>query len=195
MISVTPGFVPPPVPRTPKSTATRARILAVASELFLDLGYAGVSMNQIAEQAGLTKGGVYGHFHSKGQLLVEVIRWNQAEREHSAAFVDALTGVQSSIALLFGDDGRSTRLLVLDAAAAARHDPEVAAGMAALDTERQAAMRAALAGIVDDGETVAWIVSALSMGIGMRESIDVGFPEVERVADVLLRLLVPLESR
>ncbi len=83
------SFVPPPPPKTPKSAGTRRRLLDVAAELFIERGYSAVSMRDIAAAARLTKGAVYGHFRSKGQLLVEVIRWKIAERDHAPGFREA----------------------------------------------------------------------------------------------------------
>ena len=59
-------------PLTPKAAATRKRLLELSAELFIDRGYDAVSLRDIADAAGVTKGAIYGHFRSKGQLLVEV---------------------------------------------------------------------------------------------------------------------------
>ena len=72
--------------KTTKSAGTRRRLLDVAAELFVERGFAGVSMSDIATASELTKGAVYGDFRSKGQLLVEVIRWKIAEADHTPEF-------------------------------------------------------------------------------------------------------------
>src|SRR5262245_57797500 len=82
------AFVPPEPPRTPKSERTRRRLLDLAAELFIERGYAAVSIRDIAVAAQLTNGAVYGHFRSKGQLLVEVIRWKIAERDAATDFAE-----------------------------------------------------------------------------------------------------------
>jgi AcrR family transcriptional regulator len=53
-------------------TATRERVLDVATELFAERGYDATSVAQVIERAGLTKGGFYHHFASKDALLYEV---------------------------------------------------------------------------------------------------------------------------
>jgi AcrR family transcriptional regulator len=54
---------------------TRHAILEAAQELFLENGYGGTSMRQIAEQAGgIAVGGIYNHFGSKQEIIVEIIR-------------------------------------------------------------------------------------------------------------------------
>ena len=47
-------------------TENRGRILDVASRLFKDKGFDAVSVAEVMKAAGLTHGGFYGHFSSKG---------------------------------------------------------------------------------------------------------------------------------
>ncbi len=54
--------------RQPKGMETRHRILAVALERFAERGYAAVTMEDIAEAAGTTKGAVYYWFGDKDDL-------------------------------------------------------------------------------------------------------------------------------
>jgi AcrR family transcriptional regulator len=51
---------------------TRAEILQAAHDLFIQQGYHGTSMRQIATQAGVALGGVYNHFDSKEQVFKAV---------------------------------------------------------------------------------------------------------------------------
>ena len=166
--------------------------MEIAADLFLERGYSPVTMQDIADKCELTKGGVYGHFRSKGQLLVEVIRWKHATREHSAEFLETVRDPDRAIELLFDDVGRPIRLLEVDAASTARHDPDITAGMATLDRERQTAgARAALAHVVSDPQTMAWIVMALSMGIGMKEAITFDKPALARFRGAIRAWVVP----
>ena len=185
-------FTPPDPPKTRRSTASRLRLLGAAAELFLAHGYNAVSVNDIAERAQLTKGGFYGHFRSKGQLLVAVIRWKYQEFEQSAPFAAALSAPTSGIATMWSPEGLDVRLLVADATAAARHDPQVLAGMAALDAERFAAVAERLQGRSGDADVIAWLVLALASGIGMREAIGVRVPDLARLEPVVERLAAAL---
>lgn len=171
-------FVPPPAPKTPKSAGTRRRLLDLAARLFVERGYDAVSMRDIAAAAELTKGAVYGHFRSKGQLLVEVIRWKLAEQDASIDFGAAQSGPFHGVDLMYHESGREVRLLEVDAAAAARHDPEVAAGLTDLYRERHGQIRATMADL-DDPDTAAWVLAALSAGIGMKEASGVSLPDPE----------------
>ena len=51
---------------------TRAAIVEAAHELFVQQGYHGTSMRQIATKAGLALGGLYNHFPSKEEVFKEV---------------------------------------------------------------------------------------------------------------------------
>lgn len=53
----------------PKDLEKRQRILNAAKQLFLQHGYHGSSMNQIALKAGVTKLTVYNHFQDKATLF------------------------------------------------------------------------------------------------------------------------------
>ena len=181
-------FVPPPPPRTPKAAGTRRRLMALAASLFIERGYSAVSMHDIASAAQLTKGALYGHFRSKGQLLVEVIRWKIAERDHAPDFSELTAGAGQGVRLMYEEAGRDIRLLEVDAAAAARHDPDVAAGLASLYLERHARIRDAVSGVADP-DTAAWLVAALSAGIGMRESTGLPLPDHDRLHTALLAAL------
>ena len=181
-------FVPPPPPKTPKSAGTRVRLLEVAAQLFIERGYDAVSMRDIASAAKLTKGAVYGHFRSKGQLFVEVIRWKIAERDHAPGFSEATADFERGIGLMYAEDRRDIRLLEVDAAAAARHDPDVAAGLASLYQERHARIRESMS-TVRDADTAAWLVAVLTAGIGAKESIGLPSPDPDRLHDTLVAVL------
>ncbi|WP_101926351.1 MULTISPECIES: TetR/AcrR family transcriptional regulator [Luteimonas] len=56
-------------PGRPKDLAKRAAILEAAERMFLQQGYEGVSMDQIAAEAGVSKLTVYSHFGDKDTLF------------------------------------------------------------------------------------------------------------------------------
>lgn len=182
-------FTPPEPPKTRRSGATRERLLKAAAELFLAHGYDAVSMNDVAEQAGVTKGGLYGHFRSKGQMLVEAIRWKHLQFEGSAEFAQDLVDPKTGIGLLWSAAGLEGRLLGVDAAAAARHDPDVLAGMTALNADRYAAVVEHLRDHTSDPEAVAWLILAFAAGIGVREAFGVQRPDAARLEPALARLI------
>jgi AcrR family transcriptional regulator len=86
-----------------KGKRTRERVIQAAHRLFIEQGYHGTSMRQIAEQAGLALGGIYNHFASKEDILAAVM----VERNPYRDIVPALEAAQ----------GETTEELVRDAAA------------------------------------------------------------------------------
>jgi AcrR family transcriptional regulator len=156
--------------------------------LFIEHGFNAVSMTDIASAAGLTKGAVYGHFRSKGQLLVEVIRWKVAERDHEPGFLEQTAEPEEGVTLMFDEAGREVRLLEVDAAAAARHDPEVAAGLVEFYADRHERIRDATSELADP-DTSAWFIAVITAGIGMREAAGVPRPEREALQAALVAAL------
>lgn len=82
----------------PKDLEKRARILQAAKAIFLKSGYHGTSMNQIAQEAGVTKLTVYNHFQDKANLFIcaiqetceESLSTKQFDLDVSADFYQAL---------------------------------------------------------------------------------------------------------
>lgn len=61
--------------------ATTTRILTAAAELFSGQAYAEVSVDRIAQQAGITKMTLYQYFRSKDELALECLRMRLKARE------------------------------------------------------------------------------------------------------------------
>lgn len=63
-----------PAPGRPKDLAKHAAILDAAKQMFTRHGFDGVSMDEIAAAAGVSKLTVYSHFGDKEALFVEAVR-------------------------------------------------------------------------------------------------------------------------
>ena len=59
---------------------TRAQLLAAAAEVFARKGFAGASLEEIAEEAGYSTGAVYYNFANKEQLFLELLRGGWSNR-------------------------------------------------------------------------------------------------------------------
>lgn len=59
---------------------TRDRILASATQVFAQYGYAGATLDAIATDAGMTKGAVYWHFASKSDLFLALMEQRMQTR-------------------------------------------------------------------------------------------------------------------
>ena len=62
--------------------ASRAAILDAAQALFLERGFAGTSMSEVAKASGVTKSLIHHHFGSKDQL------WQEVKHSRFAAYYD-----------------------------------------------------------------------------------------------------------
>ena len=85
-----------------KGEQTREQILDAALSLFLQQGYNGTSMRQIAAEAGIALGGIYNHFPSKEELFRQVFL-----RQHP---------YQGTLPAILAADGQSPEELVRDLA-------------------------------------------------------------------------------
>jgi AcrR family transcriptional regulator len=74
-----PSSAPPPPRATPAARRPRAdaseRILASAVRCIVEVGAAAVTMHEVAEEAGVSKGLIHYHFHDKETLLARVMEW------------------------------------------------------------------------------------------------------------------------
>ncbi|RGD56090.1 TetR/AcrR family transcriptional regulator [Kitasatospora xanthocidica] len=149
---------PPPAdtaPRPPRRRIhTRARLLAAASELFLSVGFARTSIEDVCAAAGYTRGAFYSNFGSKedlllalfddqaGQRLAELAELaaaceSLAPRERARRLVEALLRVEPA--------ETGWILLFLEFRLVAARSPALAEQVAAHDR----AVAAALAGVLE----------------------------------------------
>jgi AcrR family transcriptional regulator len=77
-----------------KGTKTRDRILDVAEKLILRHGYSGTAIDEIIEQAHITKGGFFYHFESKLDLARALL---DRYRERDAELFSSLMGRARSL--------------------------------------------------------------------------------------------------
>ncbi|GAA1810560.1 TetR/AcrR family transcriptional regulator [Agromyces neolithicus] len=75
---------------------TRAEIVRIATRRFAESGYAGVALEDLVAEAGLTRGALYHHFGSKQGLFQAVVEQAQAgvaeAVEHAASGHDDVLG-------------------------------------------------------------------------------------------------------
>lgn len=77
----------------------RELLLAAARRVFLERGYAGATLEAVAEDAGFSKGVMYSQFGSKADLFLALLQTRIAERaaqnEHVAAELAGANGVRA----------------------------------------------------------------------------------------------------
>ena len=76
------------MPRTTKAQQQHNRLLLLqaAERVFASRGVDGASLEDVASEAGLTKGAIYSNFSSKGDLILEVIRHRQTVSQEAQDF-------------------------------------------------------------------------------------------------------------
>src|SRR4051812_19739242 len=93
--------------RRTMSGDTRQRILTVANELFIEQGYEGTSLREIADRLDITKAALYYHFRSKDDILrvllepfdtlLDELLGRLEDAQDAEEWADALTWVVAQI--------------------------------------------------------------------------------------------------
>lgn len=77
---------------------SKVQILAAATAVFAEKGFAKASMNDIVRASGLSKGGVYWHFRSKDELITAI--FDQFFVEQLALLDEVMAGEETAVAKL-----------------------------------------------------------------------------------------------
>lgn len=111
----------------------RKRILATATDLFLEKGYKQTKMTEIARKLGVSKGALYQYYKSKDELLIEAIKSDSKFRRSSIFNEMSPHQLQFlSTPDYFSRMVRSTdqmNKLGVEIASAALHNPEMMKGL------------------------------------------------------------------
>nr|WP_298129023.1 TetR/AcrR family transcriptional regulator [uncultured Pseudoxanthomonas sp.] len=109
-------------PGRPKDLGKRAAILEAAKQLFAREGFNGVSMDQIAAEAGVSKLTVYSHFGDKDALFAAAVKAKCEEMLPDTLFELELTGslrdqlkaiAQAFFALVTSEEAISTHRMMM----------------------------------------------------------------------------------
>ena len=173
--------------REEKKARTRAQLIDAAATVFARRGFAGASLDEVAEEAGLTKGAVYSNFDSKEELFQAVIddRLNEPMR-HRAEGIVSSTGTTEEHAMagarLFVDvveQEREVFLLALEFHIHVARHPELAPAYAARSREELGRIADLIRQHTEGGgslplpvEHMAIAVEALSQGIALQKLAD-----------------------
>lgn len=195
-------------PRTPGRPAGRTgdALLDTAREVFLEYGYAGTSMDEVAKRARISKASLYREHASKSALYAAVVRhWAIAGRDAMRPALDELTATSDLRAGLIelGETMRAgilsppvvamRRLVIAEASA----QPDVAKDYLAQswDTnirnlaEAMKELADAHDLLVDDADALAteftWLVVGAPLNAGLL-GVEVGTPSVDRAVDLFL---------
>ncbi len=178
--------------------------MTAAARIFAEKGFAGASIDDVADAAGYTKGAVYSNFASKTDLMLAVIE--DRIRRQSEVVADSFAGVPLEQGLReletrtpTGLDREWMMLIGEFMLYAMRHE----SARVALAKEYEGARRLSTAMIeskyVEAGATppfppreLAILVEALGIGLGFQALIDPASVPADLQAVAMERLLAPL---
>jgi len=187
--------------RVEQTERNRERVLAAARDVFLTRGYAGATLDAIADKAGFSKGVMYSQFWSKADLFLSLLAGRIAERAaENERIVENASGPEALIELLRAAKhdaavhSRWAELLIEFRIHAAR-DPEVKRRYAEAHERTLAGFAAALTRILErtghapalPPKTMAQLVLALGSGIVLERITDLEALPLDEIAPALLR--------
>lgn len=138
--------------------AQRERILDAAQKCFVEHGFHGASMANIAETAGMSAGLIYRYFAGKNEIILAIVQHQlelllddvQLNRQ-----VDLTAEMIGSYGRACRSDARGARgmnpALLLEMSAEATRDPSIAAALDSFDTALRAALVAWLSDSAQNG--------------------------------------------
>jgi AcrR family transcriptional regulator len=139
--------------RAEQTERNRAALLASARRVFLERGYHGASVDQIADAAGFSTGVVYSQFGGKADLFLALLEARIAERAAgNARTVEGLAG-DAGLSRLLAHAASVDRaepewgLLVIEFRVHAARDPELGRRYAAVHQRTLAGMERAVTGL------------------------------------------------
>jgi len=189
--------------RVERAAANRALVLAAARGVFLARGYHGATLEQIADEAGFSKGVVYSQFESKADLFLALlearVEERAAENVRVARSLAGAGGLQALLEHLTREDQASAGwlLLVIEFRVHAARDPVLSRRYAAVHARTVEAVAQALATVVArDGEEpaaapprLAELALALSTGTTLERAANPDAFGGPRVAGQLAHVL------
>jgi AcrR family transcriptional regulator len=191
---------------------TRHRLLSAAARVFAQKGFAGASLEEIAELAGYTTGALYYHFPNKEQLFLELLSGGWSRQ--NAHWAEAVTRVLDNVD---ADPFEALGRLVVERAERDNaleplqgefwlyvlRNPDGMAIFAERLAEQVGGLEPAIANLMDRCATpagieideMATVALALFQGLVRRRRIDPTAIPDDLFARVLRRLFLPDEGR
>ena len=187
----------PRLSRTEQNGRNRALLLAAARRVFLERGYYAATLDQIADEAGFSKGAVYSRFASKADMFLALLEDRITERAaQNAALARDLAGSGDFAAALdlaqrAERAAPGWRLLVTEFRIHAARDPELSRRYAVLHARTVEGIAAMLALIGERGpehlpfppRQLAELVLAVETGLALEQQADpgaLGGPDLDR---------------
>jgi AcrR family transcriptional regulator len=173
--------------REEKKAQTRERLLEAAATVFARRGFAAASLDEVAEEAGLTKGAVYSNFANKEDLVLALMddrfshRIDQVVGQlDSTADIGEQARKAGALFMAISDEERWLQLLSLDFLTYAARNPEFGARYSARHRESTETIAELIERSADElglglplppGE-LAIVMNALGVGLSLEKLVD-----------------------
>ena len=173
--------------REESKAATREKLLAAASKAFARYGFAAISVDEIAESAGFSRGAFYSNFKSKDHLFLTVVEreiraWSLEVRDivsASSSAEETLLGLRKFYGALKERD-KDAALLIAEARLYAARNGQFKSKLSALFREVHEELKSVLerfqteAGIKNGipADQLVLIAIALNQGLAMHHLMD-----------------------
>ena len=184
----------------------RGQLLTAARRAFLERGYAGATLDAIADEAGFTKGVVYSHFAGKSDLFLALLERRIAERadENDRVVAEQADGSGGLGGLLrvnarHATEGADWARLLIEFRVVAARDPDLNSRYAALHARSLDRMTTALGRALDRAglaplialPTMVRLIFALDSGAVLEQATDASALPLEFLEDLIARLVTP----
>jgi AcrR family transcriptional regulator len=195
----------PRLSRAEQNDRNRALLLAAALRVFLARGYHAATLDQIADEAGFSKGVVYSRFDSKADMFLALLTGRIAERaaqNAAAAGQLARSGDMGALLALAWQAERAApgwRLLVTEFRVHAARDPQLCRRYAAAHARTVDGIAGVLTSIAErnghalavPARQLAELLLAIETGLALEQLADPGavsLPQLPRVLGELAAL-------
>ena len=189
----------PRLSRAEQNDRNRALLLAAALRVFLARGYHAATLEQIADEAGFSKGVVYSRFDSKADMFLALLMERIAERAaQNAAAARQLTrpGDLAALLALAWQAERAApgwRLLVTEFRVHAARDPQLSRRYAAAHARTVDGIAGVLASIAERNgralavpvRRLAELLLAIETGLALEQLADPGAVSLVQLPSVL----------
>ena len=184
---------------------TRQRLIETAGAVLMERGYAGLSTNEVANRAGVSRGTLLHHFPSRAALVAAAVEHLLSQRTEAVmaqlATVDAAMSIREILHAVWPAFQDPTFAVWASLWAEAHRDPELAAQLLEVDRRFTETTRQGFAGLAQqfgtvdpaDAVMVRDFLFALLVGLGFqhllprdRRSVDGYFSLAARAAEAML---------
>jgi len=193
--------------RAEQAGRNRTLVLDAARQVFLARGYHGATLEQIADEAGFSKGVVYSQFESKADLFLALLEARIEERAaENARLAGSLPGSEQGLLALVDHLARGDQatpgwlLLVIEFRVHAARDAELSRRYSAAHARTVEALAGVLAAVfarngqapAAEPRRLAELALALSAGATLEQAADQAALGGRQMAAQLAQVLEPL---